>query len=335
MVKHFSQESSEQSQDYQGQSVQVDFRRANIILIIIATAIITSIVVILGVVYFIQNSDLGNEKTVQVLQQQINDLENQLSQLQQKNNDKSPDASTQVETEDGIFYRNNNYNFTLEFPFSWKGYETKNRILYYDFGNVENIDFGFKEEPILFNIGFYTSYQWQQAQKLKDLIYLGQNNKYIFAYHESELFADSFGDRWYEIKDIVLTFKLIGDQLLYTSNEVEQLMKLHLHQLDSNITSEQLEEYSVFETIPNSDNTKIAVLYGLDIKKNLECCSKPTGLFIVDELGLLSEHVKLVGALHQMYLDSVNWIDDNTVSYDHVTLDEGGISPVSKILKLN
>ena len=91
-----------------------------------------------------------------------------------------------------------------------------------------------------------------------------------------------------------------------------------------------VENCKIFKEVKSPYSEKIAVLFGLDIEKNPECCTKPIGLFINNQGNLGGEYDILQGALQHLYLDNVRWQDDKTVLYDFVISDEGGKQATQK-----
>ncbi len=130
-------------------------------------------------------------------------------------------TSTTVTTTDNnptsteIAYKNTEYGFSLEFPNTWKGYTTKNRIL--DWGTIgtsDSIDFGFSTQDSLFNIGMYSKSQWQKikSEEGPTPTYLGENSQYIFGFAQANgaLVNDIIVARMAEVKDIIKTFKIVN-----------------------------------------------------------------------------------------------------------------------------
>jgi hypothetical protein len=120
-----SQQSVEQSEDYQTEPVSEGISKIGLILTIIATVVITAIIVVVGAIYFIQNSDFGNEDMVQGLQQQVNDLENQLLQLEEDNNiiNNVSNIPTNWKT-----YSSDSFKISFQYPEDWYIREDNNRI---------------------------------------------------------------------------------------------------------------------------------------------------------------------------------------------------------------
>lgn len=95
--------------------------------IIIASIVITALVVG-GVVYAWQNSNLKSTK--QSFQEQITLLQNQIDQLQQTQQnqnqpvaDQNENANQQVNQPQEIVYNNSKYQFSLKLPATWEGYK--------------------------------------------------------------------------------------------------------------------------------------------------------------------------------------------------------------------
>ena len=95
------------------------------------------------------------------------------------------------------------------------------------------------------------------------------------------------------------------------------------------------ENYKIFEEVKNRNSTKSAVLFGLDIEKTKECCSKPIGIFINNQGGLGAEYDILQGALQHMYLENAKWQNDESVLYDLVISDEGGKQTTQKSIAVD
>lgn len=86
---------------------------------IIITIVIITALVVGGVIYAWQNSNLKSaEKS---LQQQITLLQDQISQLQQVQQNKNVNQQTNQPQE--IVYSNSKYQFSLKFPVTWEGYK--------------------------------------------------------------------------------------------------------------------------------------------------------------------------------------------------------------------
>ncbi|MFA4853169.1 MAG: hypothetical protein WC599_11675 [Bacteroidales bacterium] len=102
-----------------------------------------------------------------------------------------------------------------------------------------------------------------------------------------------------------------------------------------NYPTATVENYKIFEEIKSPNSTKSAILFGLDIEKTKECCSKPIGIFINNQGSLGTKYDILQGALQQMYLENAKWQDDKTVLYDFVISDEGGKKTTQKSLMVD
>jgi len=99
-----------------------------------------------------------------------------------------------------------------------------------------------------------------------------------------------------------------------------------------NYPTAAVENYKIFDEVKSPDSTKSAVLFGLDIEKTKECCSKPTGLFINNQGSLGAKYDSLQGVLDHMYLANAKWQDNKTVQYDLVISDEGSEQTTQKFI---
>lgn len=111
----------------------------------------------------------------------------------------------------------------------------------------------------------------------------------------------------------------------------EELMNEVLNKNYSNLS---VENYKIFEEVKSPDSTKSAVLFGLDIEKTNECCSKPTGIFINNQGKLGATYDILQGSLQHMSLENAIWQNEKTVLYDLIISDEGGDQSTQKSIEL-
>lgn len=108
------------------------------------------------------------------------------------------------------------------------------------------------------------------------------------------------------------------------SQTVKSSTELMKELIIKNYPNATVENYKIFEEVKNPNSTKSAVLFGLDLEKTKECCSKPTGIFINNQGSLGSKYDILQGALEHMHFKNAKWQNDKTVQYDFVISDEKG-----------
>lgn len=116
-----------------------------------------------------------------------------------------------IEQQENIIYKNSVYNFTLEFPESWEGFITKDRILSPGLPVERNsIDFGFPIQEALFNISMPNRKQWELicSEQGPKQTYIGENDQYIFGYGSAQYAEnEEMIERMKEILIIIETFK--------------------------------------------------------------------------------------------------------------------------------
>ncbi len=120
----------------------------------------------------------------------------------------------QAATNTGTIYKNDKYGFLLEFPNTWNNHIVKSRVLNWEsLGTSDSIDFGFSAQDSLFNISVHSKDQWKKLSLEGEgalPTYLGENNKYVFAYGVAQFTAnDTMIAKMGEIKNIMKTFAII------------------------------------------------------------------------------------------------------------------------------
>jgi hypothetical protein len=133
-----------------------------------------------------------------------------------ENSDSTPssiqDASEKdTSTESDLTYTNVEYNFSIQFPETWVGYQTALRTLNWgELGESQSIDFGFPEQDSLFNIGVFSKAQWETISDTEGPapIFLGENETWIFAWDRAQYAAnETMAARMDEIEAILKTFE--------------------------------------------------------------------------------------------------------------------------------
>lgn len=93
------------------------------------------------------------------------------------------------------------------------------------------------------------------------------------------------------------------------------------------------EYYRIFEESQSPHSDKVAILFGLDSEKTKGCCSEPIGLFLVIQGKLGNNYKILKGDLEHQYLANIIWDNENLISYNVATIDEGGKTYREEYLK--
>src|SRR3989338_5683900 len=118
---------------------------------------------------------------------------------------------TDTITESDLTYTNSEYNFSLQFPETWVGYQTALRTLNWgELGESQSIDFGFEEQDSLFNIGVFSKAQWEQISDTEGPapIFVAENEVWVFAWDRAQYEAnEKMEERMEEGADILKTFE--------------------------------------------------------------------------------------------------------------------------------
>lgn len=108
-----------------------------------------------------------------------------------------------------ITYTDDDYNFTLAFPESWKDFEIAKRQN--EENNTLRTSFGLPDQKDLFIINLYSEEEWAEIEADEGLkpVYLGQNAEYVFAYEAAnDAVNELMIDRMKEFPEIIETFEL-------------------------------------------------------------------------------------------------------------------------------
>jgi len=170
-------------------------------------AIIAAVAVILALILIV---------AVYTLKQTSGQQPQQLLQLQDQSQNQAPTPAQNEEVapmvDDSMTYQNETYNFSLVFPRAWQGYKTANRMLSWgSLGTSNSIDFGFVEQPSLFNISVHTAAQWKNIISMEGPkpVYLGEDGVYVYAYAlAQDAGNETLRSRFAEVADILKTFSL-------------------------------------------------------------------------------------------------------------------------------
>lgn len=136
--------------------------------------------------------------------------------LEQKNISSSLEQRQSGEVSTKIEYTNAQYDLTLKFPQTWKGFTVNNRTLDWgEFGKSDSLDFGFGEKNSIFNIAIHPKEQWkkialeQEAESRYIQVPLAENKDFVFSFASTgDVANDEMYARLSEVQDIIKTFEV-------------------------------------------------------------------------------------------------------------------------------
>lgn len=96
------------------------------------------------------------------------------------------------------------------------------------------------------------------------------------------------------------------------------------------------ENYKIFQEIENPYNKNIkALAFAPDYLKTKECCQHVTTILINNNGVLEEDYIHLTGALNQMLLENIKWLNKDKLTYDFHILGEGGDFIQQQFLQIN
>lgn len=146
---------------------------------------------------------------------------------------RKPTVLLSEQSSGGAVFTNNRYGFSLTFPETWQTRTVHTDIL--EFGNytfysdLDSIIFGLPDKKDIFYIAIFTKEQWKKVtpETGPNPGYLGENNKYVFAWGNPEdaYMGGSFEQgsiRMAEVEEIIKSFVTTKQQLFFITDIVSK-----------------------------------------------------------------------------------------------------------------